>query len=130
MNTVPSWEQPSSNPEAPDRMTQEQGQALYHSLVNEFALPVDWNGHIQVQGNVVGDRDENGTEHVISAESLGVPPEFWGVYAGCRSGIFLWLADLPTQPEAENLARRLMDQHELRAPCAEEPEVQTPGCHP
>lgn len=76
-----------------------------------FTLPADWNGLIQVQGNVTQIVD--GVEHVTSAESIGAKPEFWGVYAQHESGMHQFLADAPTQQEAEALSLRLarVDAH-------------------
>ena len=50
-----------------------------------FDLPNDWSGRVQVQGNVTEEID--GQQHVTSAASLGVQPEFWGVYAQHENGM-------------------------------------------
>lgn len=70
-----------------------------------FTLPHDWNGRVQVQGNVTEEID--GQQYVTSATSLGVDPEFWGVYAQHADGMQQWLADFPTRQQAEELAERL-----------------------
>lgn len=70
-----------------------------------FTLPHDWNGNVQVQGNVTAMID--GKEHVEPAAALGVEPTFWGVYAQLEDGRHYWLADFNTQEQAEELAERL-----------------------
>lgn len=70
-----------------------------------FTLPHDWNGNVQVQGNVTVMID--GKEHVEPAAALGVEPTFWGVYAQLEDGRHDWLADFNTQEQAEELAERL-----------------------
>lgn len=70
-----------------------------------FTLPHDWNGNVQVQGNVTVMIDEK--EHVEPAAALGVEPTFWGVYAQLEDGRHDWLADFNTQEQAEELAERL-----------------------
>ena len=76
-----------------------------------FDLPNDWSGRVQVQGNVTEEID--GQQHVTSAASLGVQPEFWGVYAQHENGMHQWLADFPAQQQADELAERLalIDAH-------------------
>lgn len=75
-----------------------------------FSLPDDWNGGIQFQGNVlqIGNSPDD-KDRVIPAESLGVQPEFWSVYAQLTDGTVEWLADLPTQQQAYELADRLIE---------------------
>lgn len=68
-------------------------------------LPHDWNGNVQVQGNVTVMID--GKEHVEPAAALGVDPTFWGVYAQLEDGRHYWLADFNTQEQAEELAEWL-----------------------
>lgn len=70
-----------------------------------FTLPHDWNGNVQVQGNVTVMID--GKEHVEPAAALGVEPTFWGVYAQLEDGRHDWLADFNNQEQAEELAERL-----------------------
>lgn len=75
-----------------------------------FTLPHDWNGRVQVQGNVFEDAEE---QHVVSAASVGAEPQFFGVYAQQAEGTHQWLADFPTQQQADELAERLalIDAH-------------------
>ena len=68
-------------------------------------MPADWNGRIQVQGNVTQQID--GKPHVAAAHSLGVEPEFFGVYAQHEDGTHQWLADFPSVTEADELADQL-----------------------
>jgi putative DNA primase/helicase len=91
-----------ANSEEFDRLTQE---AL------GFTLPHNWNGHVQVQGHVAVNLD--GQQRVNSAATSGVEPQFRGVYAQCENGMHEWLADYPTQQQAEKLAERLglIDAH-------------------
>ena len=70
-----------------------------------FTLPHDWNGNVQVQGNVTVMIE--GKEHVEPAAALGVEPTFWGVYAQLEDGRHDWLADFNAQEQAEELAERL-----------------------
>lgn len=70
-----------------------------------FHLPRDWNGNIQVQGNVNVEID--GKQHATSADSLGVKPVFWSVYAQQQGGLDQWLVDFPAQRQADELAERL-----------------------
>jgi putative DNA primase/helicase len=70
-----------------------------------FTLPHDWNGRIQVQGNVSQIID--GEEVVEPAATRGIKPQFWSVYAQHESGMYGWLADFDKQEQAELLAERL-----------------------
>lgn len=70
-----------------------------------FNLPADWSGVVQVQGNVM--EGEGDQRSVTPAAFLGVEPEFFGVYARHEDGTHQWLADLPTQQQADALAERL-----------------------
>jgi hypothetical protein len=71
----------------------------------DFTLPDDWNGQVQVQGNVM--ESEGDSQHVTSAASLGVEPQFYGVYAHRKDGTHQWLADFDSKQQADELARRL-----------------------
>ena len=68
-------------------------------------MPADWNGRIQVQGNVTQQID--GKPHVAAAHTLGVEPEFFGVYAQHDAGMHQWLAEFPSITEADELADQL-----------------------
>ena len=70
-----------------------------------FTLPHDWNGRVQVQGNVT--EEINGKLVVTSALSKGAAPESWGVYAQLGDGTHEHLADRPTELQADELAERL-----------------------
>lgn len=76
-----------------------------------FTLPHDWNGRVQVQGNVAEEVD--GKIVMISALAKGVEPQTWAVYAQHADGTYQWLADLPSELRAEQLAERLalIDAH-------------------
>ena len=71
----------------------------------DLDLPHDWNGHIQVQGNVSEVID--GDERVAAAHAVGREPDVWGVYAQHDSGMYQWLADYQTREQAAYLAERL-----------------------
>lgn len=70
-----------------------------------FTLPQDWNGRVQVQGNI--ERDIDGQTVVLPAASRGEKPEFWGVYAQVGDGTHQHLTDLPNEQQADELAERL-----------------------
>lgn len=70
-----------------------------------FTLPADWIGQVQVQGNVM--EGEGDDQHVTSAASLGVEPQFYGVYARREDGTHQWLADFDGEQQADELAQRL-----------------------
>jgi antirestriction protein ArdC/phage/plasmid primase-like uncharacterized protein len=76
-----------------------------------FTLPGDWIGTVRVEGAATTVLD--GEPAVIPAEASGHAPEAWGVYAGRRDGSYQWLANRPTEQEAELLAERLarIDAH-------------------
>lgn len=76
-----------------------------------LVLPHDWNGRVQVQGNVVEEVD--GKIIVTPALAKGVEPQTWAVYAQHADGTYQWLADLPSELRAEQLAERLalIDAH-------------------
>ncbi|NBQ70483.1 MAG: DUF1738 domain-containing protein, partial [Nitrosomonadaceae bacterium] len=67
-----------------------------------FRIPVDWNGHIRVQGNAI-QTDENGIESIVSAHSLNIEPQFWGVYMQRDDQIFQWVKDCESKQEAQDL---------------------------
>ncbi|SDY94102.1 Antirestriction protein ArdC [Nitrosomonas halophila] len=83
------------------------GQAFQKTAKEQLGidLPADWNGRIQVQGNVTEDVD--GKKHVTAAYSLGVEPEFWGVYVQLETGLHQWVADFDNEEKAQLLAERL-----------------------
>ncbi len=60
----------------------------------------------RVQGNAI-QIDENGDESVVSARSLKVEPQFWGVYAQRDDHTFQWLKDFDNEPQAQELTDRL-----------------------
>ncbi|MBX4558842.1 DNA primase [Klebsiella pneumoniae] len=70
-----------------------------------FDLPADWNGAVQVQGNVV--IEDGGEQFVEPAHAVGREPEFWGVYAQHENGMHQWVADLNSQNQADELANLL-----------------------
>jgi putative DNA primase/helicase len=76
-----------------------------------FTLPADWSGLVQVQGNVM--EGEGDQQSVTAAASLGVEPEFYGVYARREDGTHQWLADFDSEQQADELAQRLaaVDAH-------------------
>lgn len=70
-----------------------------------FDLPADWNGAVQVQGNVV--IEDGGEQFVEPAHAVGREPEFWGVYAQHENGMHQWVADINSQNQADELANLL-----------------------
>ena len=76
-----------------------------------FTLPADWSGLVQVQGNVM--EGEGDQQSVTAAASLGVEPEFYGVYARREDGTHQWLADFDSEQQADELTQRLaaVDAH-------------------
>ena len=89
-----------------------------------FTLPHDWNGHVEVQGNIT--RDIDGEMIVLPAAHRGVEPESWSVYAQRADGAHAWLADKASERLAEALAGRLalidacstLNEHEKAAKLA------------
>jgi len=71
-----------------------------------FTIPADWTGRVQIAGKVT-QQDEEGNQVVLSAESLGVKPQFWGVYALRDDNNFQLLKDVDTEHEAQVLAEQL-----------------------
>lgn len=71
-----------------------------------FELPADWNGRVQVQGNV--EVEHNGQLSVAPAGDQE-EPQFWGVYAQRQDGTHDWLADFDG-PEAQAKAELLTDR--------------------
>ncbi len=71
-----------------------------------FKIPAEWNGRIQIQGNAI-QKEAGGDESVVSADSLNVEPQFYGVYALRDDTTFQWLKDVDTEQEAKDLADRL-----------------------
>ncbi|ALQ51107.1 zincin-like metallopeptidase domain-containing protein [Nitrosomonas ureae] len=68
-----------------------------------FRIPADWNGQIQIQGNVI-QTDENGIESIVSADSINTEPQFWGVYTQRDDQTFHWVKDCESIQEAQDLA--------------------------
>jgi len=66
-----------------------------------FSLPADWTGIVQTKGVI--ERDGQ----VQWAEDAGAEPQFFGVYARKADNTFEWLADVPTEQQAAELADRL-----------------------
>lgn len=66
-----------------------------------FSLPADWTGIVQTKGVI--ERDGQ----VQWAEDAGAEPKFFGVYARKADNTFEWLADVPTEQQAAELADRL-----------------------
>jgi antirestriction protein ArdC/phage/plasmid primase-like uncharacterized protein len=71
-----------------------------------FRIPADWNGQLQIQGNVI-QTDENGIESVVSAHLLNREPQFWGVYMQRDDQTFQWVKDCESKQEAQDLTNLL-----------------------
>ncbi|MER0170193.1 MAG: DUF1738 domain-containing protein [Nitrosomonas sp.] len=67
-----------------------------------FRIPANWNGQIQVQGNVI-QTDENGIESIVSADSINGEPQFWGVTMQRDDQTFQWVKDCESKQEAQDL---------------------------
>ncbi|SET69885.1 putative DNA primase/helicase, partial [Nitrosomonas marina] len=75
-----------------------------------FIIPADWNGRIQIQGNVLeANENDNGTgnSHVVPAKELGIDPEFWGVYVQRNDQTWVWLSDFNVEQQAVDTAEKL-----------------------
>ncbi|MCP5246805.1 MAG: DUF1738 domain-containing protein [Burkholderiales bacterium] len=75
-----------------------------------FTIPADWNGRLQIQGNVLATHENNnGTDagYVIAAKELGIDPEFWGVYAQRNDQTWVWVADFRVEQQAVDTTQRL-----------------------
>ncbi|MCB1976022.1 MAG: hypothetical protein KDE66_03260, partial [Nitrosomonas sp.] len=73
-----------------------------------FTIPADWNGRVQIQGNVLEANDNGtGSNHVIPAKDLGIDPEFWGVYAQRNDQTWVWMADFDVEQQAVDTAEKL-----------------------
>jgi len=71
-----------------------------------FSIPADWNGQLQIQGNVI-QTDENAIESIVSAHSLNREPQFWGVTMQRDDQIFQWVKDCESKQEAQDLTNLL-----------------------
>ena len=73
-----------------------------------FTIPVDWNGRVQIQGNVIEvNENDDGKNHVVAAKELGIDPEFWGMYAQCSDQTWVWMADFDGEQHAIDAAEKL-----------------------
>lgn len=73
-----------------------------------FTIPADWNGRVQIQGNVIeAKKNDDGKNHVVPAKELGVDPEFWGVYAQRNDQTWVWIADFDMEQLAIDTAEKL-----------------------
>jgi hypothetical protein len=66
-----------------------------------FKVPDDWNGQVQIKGCVHED------DAITWAESLGVTPEFFGVYVQDWAGAYQHVLDFATMDEADVFAQAL-----------------------
>jgi len=71
-----------------------------------FRIPADWNGQLQIQGNVI-QTDKNGIESIGSAQMLNCEPQFWGVTMQRDDQIFQWVKDCKSKQEAQDLTNLL-----------------------
>ena len=71
-----------------------------------FGIPADWNGQLQIQGNVI-QTDENGIESIVSADSINMEPQFWGVTMQRDDQTFQWVRDCESKQEAQDLTNLL-----------------------
>src|SRR5690606_6678455 len=72
-----------------------------------FTIPADWNGRVQIQGNVLEvNENDSGKNHVVPAKELGVDPEFWGIYAQRNDQTWVWVADFDVEQLAIDTAEK------------------------
>ncbi|HRB96172.1 MAG TPA: zincin-like metallopeptidase domain-containing protein [Nitrosomonas sp.] len=71
-----------------------------------FSIPANWNGQLQIQGNVI-QTDENGIESIVSADSINGEPQFWGVTMQRDDQTFQWVKDCESKQEAQDLTNLL-----------------------
>ncbi len=71
-----------------------------------FSIPANWNGQIQVRGNVI-QTDENGKKSVVSGHLLNREPQFWGVTMQRDDQTFQWVKDCESKQEAQDLTKLL-----------------------
>ncbi|MFB9060507.1 MULTISPECIES: hypothetical protein [Sphingobium] len=64
-------------------------------------LPHDWNGQVHITGLVQSDYARK------PAETLGVAPELFGLYAGRSDGSTVWIGAAPCEADAHALAAQL-----------------------
>ncbi len=90
---------------------------------NNFTMPEDWNGEIQLRGNIEVEID--GEKHVENAEAQGVKPEFWSLYAQTSDGLHTFLEDYDTQEQAEAVKASLQSaqQPSPAAPALDDSKV-------
>ncbi|WP_244907526.1 zincin-like metallopeptidase domain-containing protein [Nitrosomonas aestuarii] len=69
-------------------------------------LPADWNGRVEIQGSVV-EMNDKGSGHVVSAEKLGVEPEFWNISVQLLDRTWAWVADFEVALHAQDAAEKL-----------------------
>jgi len=67
-----------------------------------FSIPANWNGQLQIQGNVI-QTDENGIESIVFAHALNREPQFWGVTMQRDDQSFQWVKDCESKQEAQDL---------------------------
>ncbi|MFZ1850883.1 MAG: zincin-like metallopeptidase domain-containing protein [Nitrosomonas sp.] len=71
-----------------------------------FSIPADWNGQLQIQGNVI-QTDENGIESIVSVDSINTEPQFWGVTMQRDDQAYQWVKDCESKQEAQDLTNLL-----------------------
>ncbi|PXW83272.1 antirestriction protein ArdC [Nitrosomonas sp. Nm84] len=99
-----------------------------------FRIPADWNGQLQIQGNVI-QTDENGIESIVSADSMNREPQFWGVTMQRDDQTFQWVKDCESKQEAQDLTNLLAlidvaaekNEHEKAAKLAQLHENRIPN---
>lgn len=76
-----------------------------------FALPLEWNGRVRVEG--YGSEIVDGEAVLTAILPKGKKPDAWGVFAQHANGGFAMLSSFSTEQEAEKLAERLnlIDAH-------------------
>ncbi|MCP5273267.1 MAG: DUF1738 domain-containing protein [Burkholderiales bacterium] len=73
-----------------------------------LTIPVDWNGRVQIQGNVIeAKKNDDGKNHIVPAKELGIEPEFFGLYAQRNDQTWVWIADFDGEQQAVNTAEKL-----------------------
>lgn len=63
-----------------------------------FSLPHDWNGVVQIQGNII--EGVGNDQVVLPASDRGIEPQFYSLYAQLNDGTYEHLEDYPEEIQA------------------------------
>jgi putative DNA primase/helicase len=71
-----------------------------------FRILADWNGQLQIQGNVI-QTDKYGIKSIVSVDSINTEPQFWGVTMQRDDQTYQWVKDCESKQEAQDLTNLL-----------------------